>query len=178
MVVVGCGSIKSKTLAGLSLEVGASGVATDKKKGSPKLKGKSPQKKGGSGGQKGTCVDDRKLTSTLSRLNVNPVPGVIKCELVLKDGRTVTIKHPNMRMNREGCVFYLEGETKTTAAARQRKPSAAPPPDQLIQTPGLSLDTLAQLAEAEDKEEAAVEAIMRAPMTAREVLPSWRLPLN
>jgi len=57
MVVVGCGSIKSKTLAGLSLEVGASGVATDKKKGSPKLKGKSPQKKGGSGGQKGTCVD-------------------------------------------------------------------------------------------------------------------------
>ena len=167
--------MNSETLA--SLSVAPVAAAASPKKGSPKpspKQGKKGKGKKGAGGAgqgpahaRDKCVDDKKLRSTFGKLNIMPVPDVIKAELVLKDGRTVSMRSPAMRMNREACVYFMEGPCKTTAAPKEEaKPELQPG---LIQTPGLSLDTLTQLAEAEDKEEAAVEAIMRAPMTARDV---------
>jgi len=71
-----------------------------------------------------------------------------------------------MRMNREGCLFYVEGKTKTKKAKKQ-------PETQKTRVDRSDAGSLASLQHATDVEEAAVQAIMRAPLTAREVTSAY-----
>lgn len=158
MPYVGAGTINNDTLASLSVAPVVAQPAPSSKKGKKGKKGKKADKKLVAA----ICADDVRVRNTCQKLSLQKTD-VIQVEFSLPDGRVLIMENPEMLMNREAGAYVVCGNARTTLdermvqevfdgiTARERAASAV------------------KNADAEDAEEAAVEAIMRAPMTAREV---------
>lgn len=99
---------------------------------------------------------DERLDMTLEALEVNDsLPSdVLKVELLLANGDAIEFQGSQVRVGKESNAYVVVGDAQLVREAWLTSPSAG----------GTGLPTV------EDVEEDAVEAIMRAPMTARQVV--------
>merc|ERR1711962_383094 len=61
---------------------------------------------------KTATTDDKKLQTSLKKLNVNPIPGIEECNMIREDGTVVHFNNPKVQASLAANTFAITGQAE------------------------------------------------------------------